>query len=323
MRCCRGGLGLSAAAHSTPLRGAPRKLEWAVLLLALWPCASLPAQDYEIHLHRPQAVGLKYHLSSTGRSSRTKLVKSGNKILENDAVKFSVECECEVTVLAADDKGKPSKLSLQIEKLTWTDDAGARELVNKGSVVTVSMKDEVEVSEMGGRRLPLPAQEAITVILPLDPNGPTEDELFGATGRKKPGDHWEANTDLMARDVLRLGARANKADLSGTVAFEKVVNVGKTECLQISRSVDCSRYIPSVPSEVKVEKGFLKIGFSEKLPVVASLPALEVSQSATYGYTMKGRPDPTADEMTIDVGAALTSLSRLTDVQEPAGAAPK
>jgi hypothetical protein len=98
--------------------------------------------------------------------------------------------------------------------------------------------------------------------------------------------------------------------------------VGKTECLQISGSVDCSKYIPSVPAEVKVEKGFLKIGFSEKLPVVASLPALEVSQSATTGYTMKGRPDPTGDEVTIDVGVTLTNLSRVTDVQKPAEAAP-
>ena len=112
-------------------------------------------------------------------------------------MKFAVECECVVTVLAVDDKGKPSKLSLQIEKLTRTDDAGVKELVSKGSVVTVSMKDGIEVSEMDGHRLPLPTQEAITVILPLDPNGPTDDELFGTSGRKKPGDHWDANTDLM------------------------------------------------------------------------------------------------------------------------------
>jgi hypothetical protein len=288
-----------------------------VLVFGLWPGASLLAQDYEIHLHRPEAVGLKYHLSATGRNSQTKRVKSGDKILENDAVKFAVECECEVTVLAVDDKGKPSKLSLQVERLTRTDDAGARELASKGSVVTVSVKDEVEVSEMGGRRLPLQAQEAIMLILPLDPYGPTEDELFGATGRKKPGDHWKANTDLMAKDLLRRGVTVNEADLSGTVVFEKLVNVGKTECMQISRSVDCSKYIPSVPSEVKVEKGSLKIEFSEKLPVVASLPALEVSQSASTGYTMKGRPDPTGDEVTIDFGVMLDSLSRVSDVQEP------
>ena len=294
----------------------------AVLVLALWPCASLLAQDYPIRLYRPQAAGLKYHLSASGRSSRTQVIKSGDKTLQNESVKFAVECDCAVTVLAVDDKGKPSKLSLQIEKLTRTDDAGAKELVSKGSVVTVSMKDEVEVSEMDGHRLPLPAQEAITVILPLDPNGPTDDELFGTAQRKKPGDHWDVNTDLMAKDLLRRRATANTADLSGTVTLEKVVRVGNTECLQISGSMDCSRYIPIVPSEVKVEKGFLKIGFSEKLPVAASMPALEVSQTANVGYTMKGRPDPTGEEVTIDVGATLSNLSHVTDVQEPGAAAP-
>ena len=188
MRCSRGGITLSAAAHSTTLRAAlpsalrlrleERKLEWAVLVLALWPCASLFAQDYEIHLHRPQAVGQKYHLSASGRSARTQVLKSGDKILKNDGEKFAVECECAVTVLAADDKGKPSKLSLQIEKLSRTDDAGVKELVRRGGVVTVSMKEGAEVSEMDGHRLSLPTQEAITVILPLDPYGPTDDELL-------------------------------------------------------------------------------------------------------------------------------------------------
>jgi hypothetical protein len=73
---------------------------------------------------------------------------------------------------------------------------------------------------------------------------------------------------------------------------------------------------------VKVEKGFLKISFSEKLPVVVSMPALEMTQSANIGYTMKGRPDPTGDEMTIDVGGTLTNLSRVTGVQEPAATVP-
>jgi hypothetical protein len=314
---------LSAAAHSTTLRAALRKLEWAVLILALWPCASLLAQDYEIRLHRPQVVGQKYHLAAAGRSARTQVVKSGDRILQNDSAKFAVEFEGAVTVLAVDDRGKPSKLSLEIEKLSRTDDAGSKELVSQGSVVTVSMKDGAEVSETDGHLLSRPTQEAITVILPLDPNGPTDDELFGANERKKPGDHWDANTDLMARDLLRRGATARKEDLSGTVTFEKVVQVGKTECLQISGDMDCARYVPSVPRDVKVEKGFLKIAFSEKLPAVASMPALERTQSTNVSYTMKGRPDPAGDEITIDVGGVLTSLSRVTDVQEATEAAPK
>ena len=281
MKCSRGGI-----------RSA------AVLVLALWPCASLLAQDYEIRLHRPQVVGQKYHLSASGRS----IADPGRQVRRQDPQerpeKFTVECECVVTVLAVDDKGKPSKLSLQVEKLTRTDDSGVKELVNKGSIVTVSMKDDNRGLRDGRPSPALPAQEAITVILPLDPNGPTDDELFGASGRKKPGDHWDANTDLMVKDMLRRAATANKEDLSGTVTFEKVVNVGKTECLQISGTMDCSKYVPSVPADVKVEKGFLKIGFSEKLPVVASLPALETTQSSNFGYTMIGRPKAAGEEVT-------------------------
>ena len=74
---------------------------------------------------------------------------------------------------------------------------------------------------------------------------------------------------------------------------------------------------------MKVEKGFLKIASSEKLPVVASMPALEVTQTANVGYTMKGRPNPTGDEITIDVGAVITSFSRVTDAPAPTEAAPK
>jgi hypothetical protein len=87
MRCSPRGMTLSAA----------------IFALVLWPCRSLLAQDYEIHLHRPQAVGEKYHLSASGRSARTQVVKSGDKITRNDSEKFAVECECTVTVLAVDE----------------------------------------------------------------------------------------------------------------------------------------------------------------------------------------------------------------------------
>jgi hypothetical protein len=292
----------------------------AALVLAWWPCASLQAKDYEIRLHRPQVAGQKYHLSASARSARTQVVRSDDKILKNDEEKFSVECECVVTVLAVDGKGKPSKLSLQIEKLTRTDDSGVKELVSQGGTVTVSMQDDNEVSEMAGHRLSVPAQEAITVILPLSPNTPTDDELYGTDQPKKPGDRWPANTDLMAKVLLRHAASTSKEDLSGTVAFEKVVNVGKTPCLQISGSVDCSQYIPFVSSDVKVEKGFLKIGFSEKLPVAASMPARETTWSSSFGYTLKGRPNPAGNEETYDVGGTQTTFSRVTEAPaaEPA-----
>jgi hypothetical protein len=289
----------------------------AVLVLALWPCAFLQAQDYEIRLHRPQVVGQKYHLSAGGRMARTRVEKSGDKILKNEQEKFTVECDCVVTVLAVDDKGKPSQLSLQIERLTRTDDAGVKALVTKGSIVSVSMKDGEEVSEMAGHRLSLPAQEATNVILPLSPNVPTDDELYGTNERKKPGDRWDANTDLMLKVLLRHAASANKENLNGTVTLEKVINVGGTPCLQISGSMDCSQYVPFVSSEVKVEKGFLKIGFSEKLPVAASRPALETTQSSSFGYTLRGRPNPTGEERTVDVGGTQSNFSRVTDA--PAG----
>jgi hypothetical protein len=59
------------------------------------------------------------------------------------------------------------------------------------------------------------------------------------------------------------------------------------------------------------------------LPVAASLPAVEVTQSANINYTLKGRPDPTGDEITIDVGGVRNSLSRVTEVRAAAEAAPK
>ena len=305
MRCSRSGITLPA------------------LVLALWPCASLLAQDYEIHLHRPQIAGQKYHLSASGRSTQTRVDKSGDKILRNDSAKFSVECECTVTVLAVDAKGKPSKLSLEIERLSRTDDSEAKELMSKGSVVTVGMKDGMEVSEMDGHRLSLPTQEALTVVLPLDPNGPTDDELYGTSDRKKPGDHWDANIEAIAKDLLRRAAMVKQDDLIGTVSFEKLVKVGQTDCLQINGLVDCSKYVPEVPRGVKVEKGFLRIGFTEKLPVAASMPAVESSQTANVGYTLRGRPDPAGDEITIDVGAIRNSFSRVTNVQEAGETAPK
>ena len=67
-----------------------------------------------------------------------------------------------------------------------------------------------------------------------NPNGPTDDEIFGSKERKKVGDRWEGNSELMAKELTHFGILVKKEDLKSTATLEKVVTVGKTECLQLS-----------------------------------------------------------------------------------------
>ena len=213
--------GESEAVKSTCSR---LKFAAAVLALALAPCSALFAQDYEIRLERPDPVGSRLHLSMVGKESTSQVVKQGDKVIEEKNTKYTVEAELVVTVLALSTKGKNTRIKLEVEKLTRIEGDARRELLPKGSVVTASWDGKEQAFEMAGGALDPDTEESLKLLdlVTEDPNGPTEDEIFGTKERKKVGDRWEGNSELMAKQLAGLGATVKKEDLKITVTLEKL-----------------------------------------------------------------------------------------------------
>jgi hypothetical protein len=290
----------------------------AVLAMALASCPALFAQDYEIRLHRPDAVGSRSHLSAVGKESTSELAKQGDKVLQEQKTKYVVEAELMLTVLAVNEKGKNTRVKIEVEKLTRIEGDARKELAPKGSVITGSWDGKDQAFDMAGGGLEPDTEESLKLLelLTDDPIGPTDDEVFGAKDRKKVGDRWDGNTELMAKDLARFGILMKKEDLTSTVALEKVATLGKTECLQLSCVLACDKFDPPLPPGFVVEKSSMKINFTGKYPVAASqnLPE-ESSSDLTMTLTAKAKSDPAADEVVLQIARERSLVSRATEVK--------
>jgi hypothetical protein len=293
------------------------KFSAAILALALAPCSALFAQDYEIRLTRPAEVGFKYHLSAVGKKSSSLVSRQGDKVLKDKSSSFTVEAELTVTVLAVNEKGASTRAKLEVEKLTRIEDDARRELLPKGSVITAAWDGKGQAFEMGGGLDPDTEQSLRLLHLVSDgPNGPTNDEVFGTKERKKVGDRWEGNSERMSKDLARFGSLVKKEDLKSTVSLEKIVLVGKTECLQLSGVLTCDKLDLTLPPGFTMDKSELKINFSAKEPVATSLILPEEgSTDMTTNFIARRRPDPNADEFVLEIANEQSLSVRATEVK--------
>ena len=126
------------------------KFSAVILALALAPCSALFAQDYEIRLDRPDPVGSKCHLAMVGKQSTSQVVKQGDKVLQEKSSRFAVEAELVATVLAVSEKGAHTRVKIEVEKLVRIEGDARKELVPKGSVITVSWDGKGQAFDMAG-----------------------------------------------------------------------------------------------------------------------------------------------------------------------------
>ncbi|MGD1001528.1 MAG: hypothetical protein ABSA67_12625 [Candidatus Brocadiia bacterium] len=289
----------------------------AILALALAPCSALFAQDYEIRLDRPDPIGSKCRLAMVGKESTSQVVKQDDKVIQDKNSKFTVEAELVATILAVSEKGANTRVKVEVEKLTRIEGDARRELLPKGSVVTVAWDGKGQAFDMAGGLDP-DTEESLRLLnlVSENPNGPTDDEVFGSKERKKVGDRWEGNSELMAKDIIRYGILAKKEDFKSTVTLDKVVRVGKTECLQLTCAFTCDKFEPPLPPGFTVEKSALKADFSNKLPVATSLslPA-EGSMDMAIKLIARGKPNPGAGEFVLEIANDQSLTVRATEVK--------
>jgi hypothetical protein len=297
-----------------------------VLALALAPFSALYGQDYEIRLDRPVAVGFSYHLSSVQKVSFVALVKQGEEVKKQNNTNRVFEAELVVTVLAVNEKGKATKVKLEIEKLNEIKGDDRSELAPKGCVINGALAGAEEAFEMVGGDI-VPDAENLLESLELfqKPNVPTDEDIFGTKDRKKVGDSWEGNSVLMLKSPVGLGAiegiiEANKEDLKTTTTLEKIATVGKKECLQLTCACKCDKFRGrEFPPEIKVEKSTMKINRGLNIPSdISLLLPSENSLIFTMNFIAKGKSDPLADEVALQTTIEVSLFRRATEVNRNA-----
>jgi len=290
-----------------------RGLRLIVCLLALGFLGTSVAlaQDYEIKLTRPTKVGAEYHIAAVGHSLMKSTVKVDGKVVEEQSEDFLVDFESDVKALEVDKNGKPSKISLTVDKCILKQGGTEKPLLAKGAVVIASVKDDKTVFEIAGQPVDAETSEALDLVLELGRNRASDDEIFGTKERKKVGDHWAMNTELAAKDLqdVMKGSTVKKEDVAGTVTLDKVVKAGTTDCLQISAEMTVNN---TTMPDTRVAQMKVQALLSGLFPIDFSKGIMEESVSMTMSITVKEKPDPDGPEIFVESVAEQSRNVKIT-----------
>lgn len=153
------------------------------------------AQDYAIKMLHPLKAGQRYAFTSKASEANQSSMTAQGKVLKNAKDAFSAEMESEVTVLEVDSKGRPTKESHVVARLVK--DAAREEVLPAGAKVVASRPGTKMAFQVNGEPATPDVAKILNIVISITSGGPSDDEVFGSTQRKKVGDTWPINKDVV------------------------------------------------------------------------------------------------------------------------------
>ena len=271
------------------------KLLAGVFVLAIWIASSVFAQkDYEIRLERPLKPGDRCRFSVQGKNLQEMQADADGQIVMHTKDEFSVEYAGVRKVLEVEPAGRPTKVSDTIEKLILIRRGNRIELAKPGSVLIASIQGKKKTFQIDGRPVDAEMAKTLEVVVEISQGGATDDDIFGTKGRKRPGDTWDMNGALAARDLAKR-SNVDVRNLSGKVALESVTQDETGEILNIKWQIAGDAKPLEMPALVTSFHGPFKATLVAKYPVDVSLSCPEGSLDMSFlfegsGQTRAGAP---------------------------------
>jgi hypothetical protein len=269
--------------------------------LGLGLSLSALAQDYEIRLHRPAKVGQTYRESSVGTLKQKLTVTMNAQVVQQKTDDLKIEFESEVTIVEVDKNGQASKESHSVIKCETVRDGARDVLLAPGSILVASAGETgTKFEAQGGPVAPNVAQ-ALELVISVEKDSETDDQVYGTRERKKVGESWPMNSEAMASNLRRHKAEAQKENIEGTVKLASVAKVGAVQCLDIQGAISMKNIgLPMGPG-FKTQKQSANITFEAQVPVDTSLGRPGESTKMHMELQAKGKPNPNAGEVTLDL----------------------
>ena len=271
----------------------------AVSVRAAEPEPTAPdAAAHEIRLHRPVRAGQSYRMAAVGRQEARRVVTSGGKVVQDKARSFSVDFESVVTILKADANGKSLRQKHVVVTCTRFQDGRRTTLIAKGKVVIASAREADTAFDIDGRPVDKDVAEALSLVVGLSRDTPTDDQLFGTPDRQRVGQSWPVNATLAAAGMRKRKLPVKDEDVSGTVTLEKLTKVGHTDCLQIAVDLAAKNLPLPLPRDVAIQRAELQVKLLGFFPIDASRQPIEKTREMRITLRSTATPDPAKPELT-------------------------
>jgi len=269
------------------------KMPFAFCSLIVLLTASVSAQDYAIKMQQPLKVGQRYNLTVVASDSTEMTMTSEQRVPQTKKEERDIEMESVATVLAVDAKGRPTKESHTIVKLLQG--ATKEPLLAAGTKVIASRPARKRVFEIEGVPASGDVAKALDLAVNITSGGPTDDEMFGTTERKKIGDSWPLNETVAMRDVNdKLGAIGmSVTSVKGTTTLQKVTRDGDVDVLHFKGNLNATATAsPAAKSPFASADTTMNATFTGAIPEDITKSVMEEGETMTMVMKASGKPNP-------------------------------
>lgn len=259
-----------------------------------------------IKIERAATVGDRYHFDGEGHSRQVVEVSTGGKPMpeRSQSEDFSVTMVADVEVLAINENGKASKVTVLVKTLTRADDDAAAETLLENTVVDAANEAGGVVYSIGGVAVEKEIQQAIKLFTLLNSNAAKADEdaIFGTNESHAPGDEWPVDEAVIANFFSEdTGMELVPDSIEGAMKFVKVDRVAGIVCQLLSGQVSMEMAsFPGVPDVAELSDSTVEVSLSGAFPIDPLLPVAEKSM------TMKMAPSLEYTKNGITIGMKMT-----------------
>jgi len=217
------------------------------------------AKDYDIKLHRPVVIGMRYRINLNLTRQDTSLAKVDGDSQKPEEITSVISLIGTVEVLDVSAKGYPVSEEYSVAKCTQTVNKKTVDLVKPGTPLVVRLTPQGMDIDMDGEPLPPEIRTILGDLFVMTNGEITEDDVYGTSKTRSVGDTWALNaegTDKFAKD-----SGFATEGLTGKSLLVGVQKVGGTDCLEISSTFNVPQVVPpenSVPPKFKVQKATFK-----------------------------------------------------------------
>lgn len=259
------------------------------------------AQDYAIQLDRPEKPGNEYHYSVTGTLSQSSETSVNGVVKQGMKKDIQVQFEGGKKILEVNAAGEETKLALTVEKFTAVTDGSSAEVFPKGTVITAASVDKKEVYEVDGKPVDESAVNVIGLVVSLSKGGATNDQVFGTTGRKKPGESWDANPDKIKNWLSESSNGIEAGEVSAKFTLDGVENGQATVSGHITGTIK-----PKMPSTFTVDQGTIEATLKSVLPVDATKTVPDGKHEAVNISFAAHGDTPSGEKITLKVSIMMS-----------------
>jgi hypothetical protein len=272
-----------------------------------------PSADarYEIVIHRPLAVGQRFHVEVEAHEV-IQAVESEDSpdelVIEGFTEQTQVAFSATVHITEVDDRGRAASAEVEVER--FQNPTTHEDILPAGTRMVVGWDGEELLVEVDGGELDAAGMELFELAFPLQrPGSAVGDDLFGSSTPKAVGETWDMQMDTVADDLGDDGYTVTETNLRGRTELVGTNACGDANCIILESTLTAEQVSIAEEWEMaEFESGDLEAVVRIQLPIDTSQPLISEEAVTTGRFVVQIRE---GDE----TSQTLASVSRMRNAR--------